>query len=215
MGGEEGERGKELVGAPQERDRCGSPPPWQPNAGWGLGIKHRSTAGGPQHLAFCTPERIEVWGALAAEASDTGEPVGTCSIVAPSSLLSWIPRFSLGISSCSLRLSPLTLQLCHLFAWPPWPLSLPHFLMSLRHPFGSLYRQVPRTLEVCRNVRGLRALSGPQGMSWALGQRTPGTYCQGVPITGCVPLPDFLGTLELELTKVILGRRILIFQASS
>lgn len=73
---------------------------------------------------------------------------------------------------------------------------------SLRHPFGSLYRQVPRTLEVCRNARGLRAVSGPQGMSWALGQRTPGTYCQGVPITGCVPLPDFLGTLELELTKV-------------
>lgn len=27
-------------------------------------------------------------------------------------------------------------------------------------------------------------------------------YCQGVPITGCVPLPDYLGTLELELTKV-------------
>lgn len=26
--------------------------------------------------------------------------------------------------------------------------------------------------------------------------------CQGVPVTGCVTLPDFLGTLQLEQTKV-------------
>lgn len=29
----------------------------------------------------------------------------------------------------------------------------------------------------------------------------------GVPITGCVALPDFLGTLELELTKVAIWKK--------
>lgn len=69
--------------------------------------------------------------------------------------------------------------------------------------------EVLRTLEVCSN--SLR-VSEPQGQERSAGDLAgSGTedhwndmaaYCQGVPITGCVPLPDYLGTLELELTKV-------------
>lgn len=211
-GGEEGKCGKELLGAPGGRDGCGSPLGTEcGSVGGGLLIKRPSTACLPQHLALCTPERIEVWGALAAEASGTRhpararQPAGTCPIVAPSVLLSWLFRFSLGLS-CSLPLFPFTLQRCHLFAWPLWPLSLPHFRMSLRHLFGSLFWEVPKTLEVGRNLGGLGAGSGPQGISWALGQRTTGMTwlptARGMPITGCVTLPDFLRTLELERTKV-------------
>lgn len=198
-GGEESECGKELVGAPRGRDGCGSSLATKCGGG-GLWIKRPSTACGPQHLALCTPERIEVWGALAAEdtrhPARTRQPVGHLPHLAPSLLQSWLPRFSLGLS-CSLPLSSLTLQLCHLFAWPLWPLSLPHFRMSLKHFFGSLFWRFPELW--------VSAGSGSQGSHglWA-GDHWDGmaAYCQGVPITGCVPLPDFLGTLKLELTKV-------------
>lgn len=226
-GGEEGECGKELVGAPRGRDGCGSPLGTECGGGGGLWIKRPSIACGPQHLVLCTPERIEVWGALAAETSDTRhpararQPMGTCPIVAPSFLLSWLLRFSLGLSSRSLPLSPLTLQHCHLFAWPPWPLSLPHFRMSLRHLFGSLFREVPKTLEVGRNLGGggLRAGSGPQGISWALRQRTTGMTwlpaARGCPSQGVSPFQTSLGLCNLSRPRWAFGRRTFIFQTSS
>ena len=77
-GREEGECGKELVGAPRGRDGCGSPLAAETGGG-GLWIK-------PQHLALCTPERIEVCGALQRRLQEPGtlQEQGSLWALAPS-----------------------------------------------------------------------------------------------------------------------------------
>lgn len=64
-GGEEGESGEELVGAPRGRDECGCPLGTECEGGEALDQASLYRLGS-QHLALCTPERIEVWGALTA-----------------------------------------------------------------------------------------------------------------------------------------------------
>lgn len=109
-GGEEGERAKELVGAPRGRDGCGSHGlSWQPKAG--LWAKHPPPPA--VHHTWLSAPRVD------------GGVGGTCPTLAPSLLLFWLPRFS---PDC-------LPSLCPFLPSALWPLCLPR---SLGHLFGLL-----------------------------------------------------------------------------
>lgn len=166
-GGEEGERGKELVGAPGRRTGVG--PPWQPNAGGGGGgeapdraslYRLRSTTPGPLH----PPQSGERCGGLS-------HPSGGFAYQAPGKSKAACGHF------CSIlvaTLAPGILPGTHFllspafsphsssvtsFAWRRWSLSPPpHFRMSWRHLFGSV--SVPGSMQAPRGPHSRGVVHG-------------------------------------------------------